>query len=310
MKLGVAFAWHHLNWPELLTAVQRAEALGFQAAFVDGDVSQLPSRGDHDVLDGWTVTTSLLARTQRIEIGSIRLVYHWNAARLAQAAASLDRIEPGRLRFMISIGGQASDRRFGFPELEPGERIQWLDEALGVIRQLWKGDRVDFQGRFVSVAGAKVRPIPESGGLPIQIAARGRRLLEVVARHGDRWDINLPPLADRVGVAEGHLAEACRQSGRDPGQIERSMWIFTRVGKSAQDPALHREFRRLNPWFADVSDEELPRAVVAGDAGQCAERLREIAAEFRLALPVVDLSGLPAETVNEQLEALAPVVAY
>ena len=295
VKLGVAFAWHHLAWPELLAVVRKAEALGFQAAFVDGDVSQLPSRGDHDILDGWTATAALLAKTERIEIGSIRLVYHWNAARLAQAVATLERIEPGRLRFMISIGGQASDRRFGFPKLGAGERIHWLEETLHVIRGLWKGERVSFDGRYVNVSGAQVRPTPAGGAVPIQIAARGRRLLEVVAKHGDRWDINVPPIPERVATPVAHLERACRKIGRDPASIDRSMWIFTRVGQDATDPALHAEFRRLNPWFSDVPDADLPRAVVAGSPEACRARLEQIREELSLALPVVDCPDFPSK---------------
>ena len=63
MKLGVALGWHALAFEELLGLVRRAEASGYAAAYVDGDVSQLESRGEGDVLDGWTVTTALLAQT-------------------------------------------------------------------------------------------------------------------------------------------------------------------------------------------------------------------------------------------------------
>ena len=115
MRLAVGLGWHSLAFEELLDLVRRAESAGFEAAFADGDVSQVPSGGEADVLDGWTVTTALLASTERIQIGSIRLVHHWNAARLAQAAATLERIAPRRLRFLISIGGQPADRRFGLP---------------------------------------------------------------------------------------------------------------------------------------------------------------------------------------------------
>ncbi|HVH05616.1 MAG TPA: LLM class flavin-dependent oxidoreductase, partial [Myxococcota bacterium] len=77
MKLGIAFTWHTLPFAALLELVRRAEAAGYAAAYVDGDVSMLESRGDADVLDGWTLTTALLARTQRIALGSIRLPHHW-----------------------------------------------------------------------------------------------------------------------------------------------------------------------------------------------------------------------------------------
>lgn len=303
MRLGIALAWHHLTWPQLVGAVRLAEDLGFQAALIDGDVTQLASRGDHTILEGWTATASLLAKTNRIEIGSIRLVHHWNAARLAQAVATLDHIEPNRLRFIVSIGGQPADRRFGFPTKSPSERIQWLDETLTVARKLWNGELVDFQGRFVQLSGAKVRPAP--GNISIQIAARSRRLLELVARHGDRWDINLPPLSGRVQIAEQHLAAACKPLGRNPSSIKRSMWLFTRVGAKATDSTIQKEYRRLNPWFSDIADNELPKAIIAGSPEECVEQIRTITSQFHLDLPIVDFSGLTAEDLRHQLKSLA-----
>jgi alkanesulfonate monooxygenase SsuD/methylene tetrahydromethanopterin reductase-like flavin-dependent oxidoreductase (luciferase family) len=126
MKLGIAFGWHAVPFEALLALVRRAEAAGYAAAYVDGDVSVLESRGEGDVLDGWTLTTALLARTERIQIGSIRLPHHWNAAKLAQATATAERLFPGRLRFLASIGGHEADRRFGLPFPTPDERIAWL----------------------------------------------------------------------------------------------------------------------------------------------------------------------------------------
>src|SRR4029453_19202376 len=104
--------------------VRLAEELGYDAAFVDGDATLHPGR---ETLDGWTATVALLARTQPIPIGSLRLVPHWNAARLAQSVASAERIAPGRLRFLASIGDRPIDARFGLPDLPPAERIRWLD---------------------------------------------------------------------------------------------------------------------------------------------------------------------------------------
>ena len=93
MKLGVALAWHSYPWQDLLRLVRRAESLGYAAVYVDGDVSTLGRRKEADVLDGWTATVALLSKTERIQVGSIRLVQHWNAARLAQAAADLESVD-------------------------------------------------------------------------------------------------------------------------------------------------------------------------------------------------------------------------
>jgi alkanesulfonate monooxygenase SsuD/methylene tetrahydromethanopterin reductase-like flavin-dependent oxidoreductase (luciferase family) len=309
VKLGVALGFHAHPWEELLALVRRAEELGYAAAFVDGDVSMLAESNPADALDGWTVTTALLAHTRRIQIGSMRMAHHWHAAKLAQAVATAERLAPGRLRFLISAGDHPIDARFGLPFPPPAERIARLDETLTALRGLWRGESVTLRGRFVQLERARVRPAPPGGRIPIAVAAKGPRMLELVARHADIWDVNLPPVAGRVEQAAATLAEHCQKLGRDPSRLQRSMWIFTRVGEGFDADASSREFRRLNPWFRSIRDDELGEAIVAGPASACRARLAELAARLRLDLPVLDLCGLAAEPTLRTLEALAPAAA-
>ena len=304
--LAVALAWHTHPFEDLLALVRRAEALGYRAVYVDGDVSMIDSRGDGDVLDGWTATVALLAATTRIEIGSIRLVHHWNAARLAQAVSTLERIAPGRLRFLISIGAYPGDRRFGLPFPPASDRLDWLDELLPVLRALWSGAAVSAKSRFFELEGARVRPaIARPGGLPIEVGGRGGRLLDVVAAHADRWDVNLPPVAHRVLDATRRLEAACRRRGRDPGTIGRSMWLWTRVGADPAAPELRAAYRRWNPWFGEVPEPELAEAIVAGPAEVCRERIATVRSRLRIDLPVLDLAGLDRAGAERVMESLA-----
>ena len=296
--------WHVLPWEDLLAIVRHAEQLGYAAAHVDGDVSMLTARQDAECLDGWTVTTALLASTQRIGIGSLRIVHHWNAARLAQAAATAERIAPGRLRFGISIGDWAVDARFGLRVPTAAERVDWLDETLDAVRALWRGETVTRSGPHVCLDRARVRPIPPGGRIRISVAGRRPRMLGVVARHADVWDVNLPPLAGRVTAAAERLAQACADCGRDPGEIERSMLLFTRVGVAPE--AALGEYRRLNPWFGEIPDSEASRALIVGEPARCRERIRELSAELGLRHPILDLSGLGATPARRLLDLLGP----
>jgi len=301
--LAVALVWHTHPFEELLALVRRAEALGYRAAYVDGDVSMLPSRGEGDVLDGWTATAALLASTARIEIGSIRLVHHWNAARLAQAVATAVRIAPGRLRFLVSIGASPTDARFGLPFPPAGARLAWLAELVPALRALWAGETVTTKGRFVALEAARVRPV--AGKIPIEVAGRGARLIELVAALADRWDLNLPPVAKRVDDATRQLERACRARGRDPASIGRSMWLWTRVGEALPQDELRAAYRRWNPWFADLLEAELREAIVAGPAGSCRRRIDEIRRSFGVDLPVLDLAGLDRAAAERVMESLA-----
>lgn len=304
MRLGVALGWHSLAWEDLQDLTRRAEALGYAALYVDGDISMLGRRREADVLDGWTVTIALLARSLRIQIGSIRLVHHWNAAKLAQVAATAERMAPGRLRFFVSIGDRPEDPAFGLAPPPPADRIAWLDETLDACRALWRGESVTRHGRFVTLHDAQVRPLPRGGALPVEIAAKGRALMPVLARHADVWNVNLPAIPERVMRAAGWLSEACADLGRDPAAILRSQWIFTRVQERPDAAGALAEFRRLNPWFARIPDAEIRPSLVLGDGAACAARLGELSEQLSLDLPVIDLSGLDAESARRNLEAI------
>jgi alkanesulfonate monooxygenase SsuD/methylene tetrahydromethanopterin reductase-like flavin-dependent oxidoreductase (luciferase family) len=304
-RLAVSFSWHQLAFEELRELVRQAETRGYEAAYVDGDVSVIPSLGEREVLDGWTVTTALLAETSRIAVTSIRLVHHWNAARLAQSSATLARLFPGRTRLFVSIGGQKADRRFGLALPPTADRIAWLDESLAALRRLWRGEEVSSAGRFVVLEGARVRPALAAPP-PIEVGARSPRLLRVVAAHADAWNVNLPPLAACVAPARACLAAACRALGRSPEAVALTCQVFARPGEDPADPALLAAYRRFNPWFGAIPDAELARAIVAGEPADCRRRLDGLRQELGLALPIVDLTGLPCDAARRALDALAP----
>jgi alkanesulfonate monooxygenase SsuD/methylene tetrahydromethanopterin reductase-like flavin-dependent oxidoreductase (luciferase family) len=296
---------HHRDFAETLALVRRAEAAGYRAAYVDGDVTIVPSRGDAPVLDGWTATVAYLARTEHIEIGSIRLVHHWNVARLAQAVATIESAVPGRLRLFAAMGAQPTDRRFGFAFPAASERVAWLDEWLGALRRLLAGEVVTLRGRHVALDAAQVRPIPRGGRMPIEVGGARRAVLAVVARHADRWDMNVPPVAQRVRAAVAELAAVCREIGRDPASIGRSMLVLARPGDDPRSDATKQAFRRWHPWFGDMPDAELAEAIVAGPVGSCRDRIGRLRTELGIDLPILDLAGLDLGGASAAIEALA-----
>lgn len=304
-RTAVAFTWHQLAWEDLLALVQRAEALGYEAAYVDGDVSQIPSLGERDVLDGWTVTTALAQRTERIQLASIRLAHYWNAARLAQAFATFERIAPGRQRAFLAIGAQLADARFGLALRPARERITQLGESLRALRALWRGEEVTAQGRFVQLDRARVRPVLASPPV-IELAAARPRMLALVAEHADAWNINVAPLAERVAAASARLEAACAPRGREPGEIERVLQIFARPALALDSPELLAQFRRFHPWFDDVRDTQVCRAVLCGGASAARAQLSRMRRELALDLPIVDLTGLARSEAAKALEIFAP----
>jgi hypothetical protein len=141
--------------------------------------------------------------------------------------------------------------------------------------------------------------------MPIEVGGAGARLLEVVARHADRWDLNIPPVARLVREAEGRLAVACEATHRDPASIGRSIWVFARPDRAVDDASLANEFRRWHPWFRSLPDREVGEAILAGPAPRCRDRIASIRSDLGIDLPVLDLAGLSHPEAERALEALA-----
>jgi len=303
-SLGVALGGHLHDLKTLVSLARSAEAAGFRALYLDGDLSFRASRPEAQVLHSMTATAALLARTRRIEIGSLRLVTHWNAAQLAQASATASHIAPGRLRLFLGTGAaRSADARIGLPNPSRAQRLARLDEFLAVLPALFRGECVSHRGRFVRLEAFTLYP-PADGPLSIELAGRSAALLERVARGADRWDINLPPVPRLVRAAERALASACQRVGRAPDSIVRSMWITTRVAAHA-DAALRCAFPRNNPFYPPLTDAELDQAIVAGEPLECLDELERIGEIFSIALPIVDLSGQSGEACRRALDALA-----
>jgi hypothetical protein len=75
------------------------------------------------------------------------------------------------------------------------------------------------------------------------------------------------------------------------------------VRRDADPARALQEFRRLNPWFADLSDAEIGPALAVGDAAACRARVAELAEPLALELPILDLTGADAAGARDTLEA-------
>jgi alkanesulfonate monooxygenase SsuD/methylene tetrahydromethanopterin reductase-like flavin-dependent oxidoreductase (luciferase family) len=116
-------------------------------------------------LDALVVLAAFAARSERLKVGSsVMLLPLRPPALVAKAAATLDILSGGRLILGVGVGGEYPPEfeALGIPITERGARA---DEALRILKLLWTGEPVSFEGRFYRLPGVRLDP-PPAGAAP------------------------------------------------------------------------------------------------------------------------------------------------
>jgi alkanesulfonate monooxygenase SsuD/methylene tetrahydromethanopterin reductase-like flavin-dependent oxidoreductase (luciferase family) len=183
---------------------------------------------DHPYQRRFLETMSLLAflaaRTTRVRLfPDVANLPLRQPAVLAKEAATIDLLSGGR--FELGLGAGAfweAIGAMGGPVRSPGESVEALEEAIGVVRAMWSGERsVRADGRFYALDGVKPGPAP-AHEIGIWVGAYGPRMLRLTGRLADGWVPTLPRLAlEDVAARSAVIDEAARRAGRDPGAVRR-----------------------------------------------------------------------------------------
>src|SRR5262249_49547080 len=148
-----------------------------------------PLADDQPMWDAMATAAWVLAHTTTLVAGHLVLCDLFrHPAVLAREVTSLDRASGGRFELGIGWGSVAAEMEtYGVGSLSGAERAARLDESLDVMRALWSGEPVDYEGEHFTLVGAQQQPTP-SRPIPITIGGVGRRTLELVRRHADWWN--------------------------------------------------------------------------------------------------------------------------
>ena len=249
----------------------RADALGYDAVSLY-DLLGVPT------LECWTTLTAVAAETERIGLAPLTLAnLYRHPGTLAKMAATLDVISGGRLILGIGAGGGERDHRaYGFAYPPMRERAAMLGEAVSVMKALWTGERVSFDGAYYWLEDALCQPTPaQRPHPPILIGGHGERyLLRAAAAHADITNMS----AD-IGIAE-HAAKRkaleahCRAVGRNPSEImpSHNARVFIGADEAAVEALLDEQAARQGVSGAQFR-ASLGNAVV-GTPPQCAAQIR------------------------------------
>ena len=104
----------------------------------------------------------------------------------------------------------------------PGERLNWFDEAVELMKGMLSGGPVSARGRFYQAKDVLNNPAPLQAHLPIMIGGSGeQKTLHTVAKYADGW--NTGGDLERVKHKDEVLRRWCDEVGRDHTEIERTV---------------------------------------------------------------------------------------
>lgn len=201
-----------------------AEAAGLDSVWVfDHLLFRFDGRttGIHEC---WTILSAVAVATSRVRLGTVVMCTGFrNPALLAKMAGTLDHVSDGRLILGVGCGWHDPEyEAFGYPT---DHKVSRFDESLAVIASMIRNGRADLDGRFVTARDAVLAP-PARPELPILVAAKRPRMLELTARHADAWNTAWYGRPDeRLAERRADLRSACERVGRDPGTITQTVGV-------------------------------------------------------------------------------------
>lgn len=205
-----------------------AERNGFESVWVFDHLFNYPTPRTPAVLEAFTLLSLVAGWTETIRLGTLVLVDGYRPPALtAKMAATLDALSGGRFELGYGSGWLESEyRAYGYDFPKASTRVAMMEEALVLMKEMWKGEPATFRGAHYHVEGALCLPRPQQRPHPpITVGGGGEKvLLRAVARHADTWNYFTSPLPEYEHKRDV-LHEHCRALGRDPASMGQSLLV-------------------------------------------------------------------------------------
>jgi len=227
LKIGYKASAEQFGPRQLLDYAVQAEQVGLDSVTVSDHFQPWQHEGGHAPFSlSWLAAVG--ERTSRVLLGTSVLTptFRYNPAVIAQAFGTLGCLQPGRVMLGVGTGealNEVAVARLEWPDFK--ERYARLRESVRLIRELWAGERVTFDGEYFQTSDATVYDRPEQP-VPIYIAAGGPQVARYAGRVGDGFICTsgkgMALYADKLLPA---VDEGLAAAGRDREQFDRMIEI-------------------------------------------------------------------------------------
>ena len=192
MKIGYFLSCEENGPAELLAQARAAEQAGFQGLWISDHYHPWnDEQGQSPFV--WAVIGALAEATARVPVTTavtcptVRI----HPAVVAQAAATAAVMLPGRFNLGVGSGEALNEQILGDDWPEADVRLEMLEEAIEVMRELWSGEVVSREGKHYRLRHARIYTLPEQPP-PILVSGFGPKSVELAGRVGDGFVTTAP----------------------------------------------------------------------------------------------------------------------
>jgi G6PDH family F420-dependent oxidoreductase len=191
-ELGFALSSEDHPPNELVRQAALAERAGFTFCLISDHYHPWVNAQGHSPFV-WTTLGGIAQATETIRVGTgvtcptIRI----HPAIVAQAAATVATMMPGRFFLGVGSGENLNEHVLGDRWPLPDERLEMLEEAVEVMRLLWQGGEQTHRGKHYTVDHARVYDVPDKG-VELYVAATAPKAAELAGRIGDGFISTAP----------------------------------------------------------------------------------------------------------------------
>ena len=253
IRVGYKASAEQFGPRRLVEYAVRAEQTGLDSVWISDHFLPWRETGGHAPFSlAWLAAVG--ERTERVQLGTSVLTptFRYNPAVIAQAFATLGSLYPGRIVLGAGTGEALNEIAVSgreWPEFK--ERFARLRESIALMRELWTGKTVDFDGEYYKTVAATIHDLPDQP-VPVYVAAGGPVVARYAGRSGDGFictsgkgmelytDQLVPAVqegADKAGrdvAAIDHLLEVKISYDRDPDQALENCRFWAPLSLSAE----------------------------------------------------------------------------
>ena len=225
IKLGYFLSSEELGPREQVQLARKAEESGLDRVWISDHFHPwMDNQGESPFV--WSVIGGIAATTNLTITTAVTCpTYRIHPAIIAQAAATCAVMTRGKFILGLGSGEALNEHILGDRWPSPQERIERLEEAVQLMRELWTGKLVSHDGKYFQVDRARIYTTPDEP-VPVYVSGFGPQATKSAASYADGY-INTQP--------DGELLQAYRNAaGKGPAQAGLKVCYGEDEDKAAQ----------------------------------------------------------------------------